>query len=112
MQRQAQMPIRNAAADSAVEQIRDAFRPERKAKQGILLHGHRIKQLVTNAHYSFTEACQLLGVSQVDVRDALHWLIDDNARLNSTYDTSVHACEPLDWIMVGWFAEQQAERGA
>jgi hypothetical protein len=55
------------------------------------------------------EACQLMKVSHADVSEALKWLTDDNARMSATYGADIHCCTPGDYIMVGWFGDQQDE---
>jgi hypothetical protein len=106
-------PIKKSAMDKACEHISDAFRKDHKDRVQILLNGHRAQTLVEAGRYSFAEACRLMNVSAASVADALDWLIDDNARLNATYDSQAHGQTPGDYTMVGWFAEQdEAMKGS
>lgn len=96
----------NKALENACDHIADAFRPERQQQTSNLFAGHRVKVLVDEGRYGFPEACRLLEVDAEQITQALKWLIDDNARLNATYDWYVHQQTPGDYIMVGWFKEQ------
>lgn len=90
--------------------IQDAFRDERKKNASILLNAHRIKELVDNGRYDFHTACKLLKTSSLEVKTALLWMIEDNARLNSAYDTQVHAQPAMDYITAGWFHDQEGSK--
>ena len=96
------------AMQKALDQIGDAFRPERKERQAIILTGHRVKTLVQDGRYSFAEACRLLKLSKGQVAEAFKWLVADNARMNAAYNSEVHGMNAQDYFMLGFINHEEA----
>jgi len=95
------------AMTKALDHVSDEFRPERQQRRQIILQGHRVMSLVEAGRYSFPEACRLMEVDEQKITDAHLWLFHDNARMNDIFDTDIHFMSPADYVMTGWFAEQQ-----
>lgn len=97
----------NQALENAKAEIADAFRAERKERTHIIAQGHRVKFLVQDGGRGYYDACQQMEVTHPMVADAFYWLVDDNSRMNAKYEVSTHRMTPGDYIMVGWFLEQE-----
>lgn len=97
-----------SAVQNAEAHIADAFRPERKAQDAVLLAGYRIKELVQAGRYSFPEACRLLGVEKGQVASAFAWVGDDNYRMNRVHKCEVHDMHTRDYFLLGWFNDEES----
>lgn len=100
----------NGAMARTCKQMEDAFCPERRAQNEILLAGYRVQSLVEGRRYSFPEAVRLMKVDATQVKVALDFLADDNDRMNATYGTDIHGVRIDDYVMVKWFREQEEDQ--
>jgi hypothetical protein len=97
----------NAALDRACAHIGDAFRPERKQRESVILSGHRVQSLVEAGRSDFTEACRALEVDAQSVETAHLWLVEDGCRLNETYGTKLHERSNEEYKLIVWMVEQE-----
>lgn len=100
----------NTALENTLNQISDAFSPERRLTQDQISKACHIRELVQNHRYLFNDACEKLEARVDWMLQAFDEMALDNFELNEKYGTQIHRMFPYELETWRWLRQLTEEQ--